>query len=82
MDATGSNKNTIKTGVRVEPSREVEGSLNEQKLTVGVENADGQVGECSGELEEEEDDEPFVVEVVAVAELAVEMRYRWAGGDG
>lgn len=82
MDATGSNKNTIKTGVRVEPSREVESGLNEQKLAVSVKNADGQVGESSGEVEEEEDDEPFVVEVVAVAELAVEMRYRWAGGDG
>lgn len=82
MDATGANKYTIKTGVRVEPPREVEGGLNEQKLAVGVQNADGQVGESSGELEEEEDDEPFVVEVVAVAELAVEMRDRWAGGDG
>lgn len=61
MNFATSNEEAVGGGVGVEPSGEVVCSLDEEELTVGVENADGEVGEMEGGLEEEENDEPLVV---------------------
>lgn len=74
MEVAAADEDAIEAVVGVEPAREVEGGLNEQELAVGVPDSDGEVGERSRNFEEEEDDEPLIVEIVAVAELAAEVR--------
>lgn len=68
-----SEKEAVMRGVGVEPTREVEGGLNEEEVAVGVPEAEGKEGEAEGDLEKEEDGKPLVVEVVTVAEVAVEV---------
>lgn len=52
----------------------MKGGFDEEELAVGVPDSDGEVREGSGNMEEEEDGEPLVFEIVADAELAVEVR--------
>lgn len=68
------DEDTVVGIFRVKPTRKMKGSFDEEKLTVGVPNTDGKGREVAGDMEEEEDGEPFVIEVVAVAEVAVEVR--------
>ncbi len=79
------NEDAVEAVLGVEPAWEMEGCLDEEKLAVGVPDSDREGREGSGDVEEEEDGEPFVVEVVAEAEMAVEvgeMRGAEAGGFG
>lgn len=73
MEVAAAEEDAVEAGVGVEPAREVEGGFDEEELAVGVPNSDGEVREPSRSFEEEEDCEPLVVEVVTVAELAVEV---------
>lgn len=75
------NENAVETVLRVQPAREMESGFDEEELAVGVPYSDGERGEAEGDLEEEEDGEPLVVEVVTEAELAVEVR-EVGGGAG
>lgn len=68
------DEDTVVGVFRVKPTRKMKGSFNEEKLTIGVPNTDGKGREVAGDMEEEEDSEPFVIEVVAIAEVAVEVR--------
>lgn len=68
------DEDTVVGVFRVKPARKMKGGFNEEKLTVGVPNADGKGREVAGDMEEEEDGEPFIIKVVAVAEVAVEVR--------
>lgn len=52
----------------------MKGGFDEEELAVGVPDSNGEVREGFGNMEEEEDGEPLVFEVVADAELAVEVR--------
>ncbi|KAH7861809.1 hypothetical protein Vadar_031117 [Vaccinium darrowii] len=61
VDVTSSGEEAVAGGVGVEPPGEVECGLDELELAVSVENADIEVGEVEGGLEEEENDEPLVV---------------------
>ncbi|EXB56026.1 hypothetical protein L484_018815 [Morus notabilis] len=74
MEVNAADEDTMEAVVGVEPTMEVEGSLDEQELAVGVLNPHGEVRESLRSFEEEEDDKPLVFEIVAVAELAVEVR--------
>lgn len=58
----------------------MKGGFNKKKLTVGVIDVDRKITESAGNVEEEEDSEPFVFEIVTEAEIAVEVRER-RGGD-
>lgn len=82
MEVAAPDEDAVEAGLRVEPAGEVEGGLDEEELAVGVPDADGEVGELAGDVEEEEDDEPLVLEVVAVAEPAVEVEGERGGGGG
>lgn len=85
MEVAAADQDAMEAVVGVEPTREVEGRLDEQELAVGVPNPHGEVGESSRSFEEEEDDKPLVVEIISVAELAVEVRQvvgAEAGGFG
>lgn len=73
MNLPAANEDAVGARLRVEPPREMKGGFDEQKLAVGVPDADGEVGEDGGDVEEEEDGEPLVVEIVADAEVAVEV---------
>lgn len=54
MDAALAEEDTIGGGFGVEPTGEVEGGFDEKEFSVGVVNTDGEVGECAGDLEQEE----------------------------
>lgn len=82
MDLTVTEEEAVEGGVRVKPTREVEGGFDEEKLAVGVPERDGKGSEVKGDVEEEEDGEPFVVEIVAVTEVAVEVREVGGGRAG
>lgn len=61
----------------------MECGLDEEEVAVRIPDLDGEVGEFSGGLKEEEDEEPLVVEVVAEAEVAMEVGDgRKGGGEG
>lgn len=68
------DEDTVVGVFRVKPTRKMKGGFDEEKLTIRVPNADGKGREVAGYVEEEEDGEPFVIKVVAVAEVAVEVR--------
>lgn len=74
MDMAVTEKYTVVGGFRVNPARKMESGFNEEKLSVGVPEADGKGGEVGGDMEEEENGEPFIVEVVSVAKVTVEVR--------
>lgn len=76
MEIAAANEHAVGAGVGIEPAGEREGGFDEEELAVGIPRADGEGGEFAGDSEEEEDDEPLVVEVVAEAGFAVEV------GDG
>ncbi|GAU27543.1 hypothetical protein TSUD_29750 [Trifolium subterraneum] len=52
----------------------MKGGFNEEKLPIGIPKADGNGRKLLGDVEKEEDGEPFIVEIVAIAEVAVEVR--------
>lgn len=74
MDMAVTEKYTVVGGFRVNPTRKMEGGFDEKKLSVGVPDADGKGREVGGDVEEEEDGKPFIVEIVSVAKVAVEVR--------
>lgn len=67
MEAAAAKEDTVAGSVGAEPAGEVEGSLDEDEVAVGVVERDGEGGEEAGDVEEEGGDEPLVVEVVAEA---------------
>ncbi|EXB54581.1 hypothetical protein L484_019150 [Morus notabilis] len=85
MEVAAADEDTMEAVFGVEPTREVEGGLDEQELAAGVPNPHEEVGESSRSFEVEEDDKPLVFEIIAVAELTVEVRHvvrAEAGGFG
>lgn len=82
MDVTAANKHTVITGFGVNPTREMKGSFNEEKFTVVVPDSNGERREVVRDLEEKENSEPLIFNVVAKAELAVEVRERGRRGGG
>lgn len=84
MDVTAANKHTVITGFGVNPAREMKGSFNEKKFTVVVPDSNGERRKVVRDLEEKENSEPLIFNVVAKAELAVEVRERGRrrGGEG
>lgn len=82
MDVAAANKHTVITGVGVNPAREMKGSFNEEKFTVVVPDSDGERREVVRDLEEKENSEPLIFNVVAKAELAVEVRERGGSRGG
>lgn len=72
-EITVANEDTVSAIVRIQPAGEVESGFNEEKLTVGVPNADREIRELPRNFKKEEYYEPFVFLVIAVTELAVEM---------
>ena len=82
VEASVAEEEAVVRAVGVEPAGEVEGGLDEEEVAVGVPEANGEGGEALGDLEEEEDGEPLVVEVVAEAEVAVEVGEVGGGGAG
>lgn len=80
MEITAANEDTVSAIVRIQPEGEVESGFNEEKLTVGVPNADREIGELPRNFKKEEYYEPFVFQVIAVPELAVEMGDLVGGG--
>lgn len=60
-------------GTAPAPFREVVGGLYEEELSVGVPHARGD-GEPPRQLQEEEDDEPLVLDAVAVGGAAAQVR--------
>lgn len=73
MEVVLANKDAVGAGIGVEPAGKVEGGLDEEELAVGVPDSDRDGRESGGDVEEEEHGEPLVVEVIAEAELAVEV---------
>lgn len=73
MNFSVTEEETVVRGIGIEPARKMEGGFDEKKLAVGVPEADGKGGKMDGDVEEEEDGKPFVVEVVAVTKVAVEV---------
>lgn len=73
MEATIANEDAIETILRVNPSRDVESSLNKQKFAVGVPNSDRQRRKTVGNVEKKKDSEPFVFKVVTKAKLPVKV---------
>lgn len=73
MYVAAANENPVEAVIGVEPAREVKSGFDEQELAVSVPCSNGEVWEPPGDFEEEEDDEPLVVEVVAEPELAMEV---------
>lgn len=71
---TLANEDAVETVLRVEPAWEVESSFDEEKLTISVPYSNREGREGSRDFEEEEDDEPLVIKIVAKAELAMEVR--------
>lgn len=76
MKEAAANEDAIDGCFRVQPFREVESGLNQQKLSVGVPDADGEIREGLRYFKEEVNSEPLVLEIVAEAEVAGEV------GDG
>lgn len=76
VDSAAAEEDAVGALVRGEPAGEAVGGLDEEEVAVGVVELDGEGGVEGGEGEEEGDDEPLVVEVVAEADAAVE------AGDG
>lgn len=82
MDLTVTEEEAVEGSVGVKPTREVESGFDEEEFAVGVPERNGKGREVEGDVEEEEDGEPFVVEIVAVAEMAVEVREVGGGRAG
>lgn len=83
MKITAANEDAIGAIARIQPAGEVESGFNEEKLAVGVPNPDREIGELPGNFKKEEYYEPFVFQVIAVPELAVEIGDLVGGGrDG
>lgn len=82
VEVSVAEEDAVVRGVGVEPAREVEGGFDKEEVAVGVPDAEGERGESEGDLEEEEDGEPLVEEVVAEAEVAVEVREVGGGRAG
>ncbi|KAI4314424.1 hypothetical protein L6164_027335 [Bauhinia variegata] len=89
MKVPPANENTIEAILRVNPTREVVSSLDEQELAISVPNSNGERRELKRDLEEKEDSEPFIIEVVTESKLAMEVREvggadtggRWGRGE-
>jgi hypothetical protein len=73
MEVVLANEDAVGAGIRVEPAGKVEGGLYVEELAVVVPDSDRDGRESGGDVEEEEHGDPFVVEVIAEAELAVEV---------
>lgn len=63
----------VSGSVGFKPMGEVESGFNQEKLAVGILEGNRKVGEVLGDSEEEKSDKPFVVDVVAEAEAAMEV---------
>lgn len=73
VEVAGAYEDTVGGGVGVEPAGEGVGGLDEEELTVVVGDLDGEGGEGGGDVEEEKDDEPFVLQVVAELGFSTEV---------
>lgn len=67
MEIAPADEDAVEARARVKPPREVEGRLDEEELAICVPDACGEIGELSRDVEEEEDNEPLVLQVVPVA---------------
>lgn len=76
MKEASANEDAIDGCFRIQPFREVESGLDQQKLPVRVPNADGKIREGFRDFEEEVNNEPLILKIVPEAEVAGEV------GDG
>lgn len=60
VEVAAAEEDAVAASLGVEPAREVEGGFDEEKLAVGVPDAEGSGRERGGDAEEEERGEPFV----------------------
>lgn len=79
MEIAPANKDAVNAVLGVNPSREMKSSFNEEELAVVVPYAYGKRRELAGNKKEQENGEPFVLEVIAEPELAMEVGERRFG---
>lgn len=73
MENAAANEDPVRAVFGIDPTREVKRGLDEQKLAVRVPDTYRKVLKMAGNFKEEVNDEPFVFEVVAESNLAVEV---------
>lgn len=80
MEIASADEDAVETRARIQPPGEVEGRLDEEELAVRIPRACRDVGELSRDVEQEEGNEPLVLEVVPIPELATEVEGLGRGG--
>ena len=82
VELAGVDPHAIGDRLGLDPLGEVEGALDEEKLAVVVPDARGEGGERAGQLDEQPDDEPLILHVVAERGGAGEVRGEAARAPG